>query len=96
MFTPLNEQEIRKIVVMQLEGVRKMLEQNGVTLRFTEDALSFIADEGYDPQFGARPVKRVIQKYVLNELSKKILSGDIDKSRPIIADVVERIMYFKN
>ncbi|GHT36056.1 chaperone protein ClpB [Bacteroidia bacterium] len=94
MFTPLNEPEIRKIVVMQLDGVRKMLEQNGITLEFTEDALSFIADEGYDPQFGARPVKRVIQKYVLNELSKKILSGDIDKTRPIIADVVERIMYF--
>jgi ATP-dependent Clp protease ATP-binding subunit ClpB len=96
MFTPLNEQEIRKIVVMQLEGVQKMLAQNGITLEFTDDALNFIAEEGYDPQFGARPVKRIIQKYVLNELSKKILSSDIDKTRPIIADVVERIMYFKN
>ncbi|MDR1403860.1 MAG: ATP-dependent chaperone ClpB, partial [Tannerellaceae bacterium] len=72
MFTPLNEQEIRKIVTIQLEGIRKMLEQNGITLHFTSDALQFIAVKGYDPQFGARPVKRVIQKYVLNELSKQL------------------------
>ncbi len=96
MFTPLNEQEIRKIVVLQLEGIKKMLEQNGIALEFTTDALQFISDEGYDPQYGARPVKRVIQKYVLNELSKQILSGQIDKSRPIIIDAVDNNLFFKN
>ena len=66
MFTPLNEEEIRKIVSLQLNSVKKMLATNGVALDFTNEALDFIADKGFDPQFGARPVKRVIQKYVLN------------------------------
>ncbi|MDR0749668.1 MAG: ATP-dependent chaperone ClpB [Tannerellaceae bacterium] len=96
MFTPLNEQEIRKIVVLQLEGIRKMLEQNGITLHFTNDALQFISEEGYDPQFGARPVKRVIQKYVLNELSKQLLGGTIDKNKPITIDAVDKHVFFKN
>ncbi|MDR0428929.1 MAG: ATP-dependent chaperone ClpB [Tannerellaceae bacterium] len=96
MFTPLNEQEIRKIVVLQLDGIKKMLEQNGITLDFTNDALQFISEEGYDPQFGARPVKRVIQKYVLNELSKEILRGKIDKSKPITIDAVDNHVFFKN
>ena len=69
MFTPLNEEEIRKIVTVQLNSVKKMLAQNGIALEFTDAALAFISDKGFDPQFGARPVKRVIQKYVLNELS---------------------------
>ena len=71
MFTPLNEEEIRKIVTVQLNSVKKMLAQNGIALEFTDAALAFISDKGFDPQFGARPVKRVIQKYVLNELSKE-------------------------
>ncbi len=96
MFTPLNEQEIRKIVVLQLDGVKKMLEQNGITLNFTNDALQFISDEGYDPQYGARPVKRVIQKYVLNELSKELLGGKIDKNRPITIDAVDNNVFFRN
>ncbi|MDR1644648.1 MAG: ATP-dependent chaperone ClpB [Tannerellaceae bacterium] len=95
-FSPLSEKEIQQIVLLQLEQIRQMLEQNGVTLRFTDDALRFIAQEGYDPQFGARPVKRVIQKYVLNELSKQLLGGRIDKSRPITVDVVEKNMFFRN
>mgnify|MGYP000517889705 FL=1 len=73
MFTPLNEEEIRKIVSLQLNSVKKMLATNGVALDFTNEAVDFIADKGFDPQFGARPVKRVIQKYVLNELSKALL-----------------------
>jgi ATP-dependent Clp protease ATP-binding subunit ClpB len=96
MFTPLNEQEIRQIVVLQLEGIQKMLEQNGITLHFTADALQFISEEGYDPQFGARPVKRVIQKYVLNELSKQLLGGTIDKNKPITIDAVDKHVFFKN
>ncbi|GAB6394364.1 MAG: ATP-dependent chaperone ClpB [Bacteroidales bacterium] len=96
MFTPLNELEIRKIVTLQLDKVKEILEQNGIILTFTDDALQFIAEEGYDPQYGARPVKRVIQKYVLNQLSKEILGGQIDKTRPIIIDVVEKNIFFKN
>lgn len=83
MFTPLNEDEIKQIVTLQLNNLKKMLEKNEIKLNFTDEALKFIAEEGYDPQFGARPVKRVIQKYVLNELSKEILAAKIDKSRPI-------------
>ncbi|WP_302821186.1 ATP-dependent chaperone ClpB, partial [Parabacteroides goldsteinii] len=86
MFTPLNEEEIRKIVTLQLNGVKKMLANNGIALNFTDAALDFISDAGYDSQFGARPVKRAIQKYVLNELSKEILGMKIDKNRPITID----------
>ncbi|MDR3141501.1 MAG: ATP-dependent chaperone ClpB [Tannerellaceae bacterium] len=96
MFTPLNKREIRKVATLQLEGVRKALEQNGVTLRFTGDALQFIAEEGYDPAFGARPVKRVIQKYVLNELSRQLLGNAIDKSKPITVDAADRHVFFRN
>lgn len=86
MFTPLNEDEIRQIVKLQLSGVKKMVGQNGIDLEFTDAALDFISHEGYDPQFGARPVKRVIQRYVLNELSKQILSGKVDREHPIVID----------
>lgn len=86
MFTPLNEEEIRQIVKLQLNGVKKMVGQNGIDLEFTDAALDFISHEGYDPQFGARPVKRVIQRYVLNELSKQILSGKVDREHPIVID----------
>ena len=89
MFTPLNEEEIKQIVTLQLNSLKKMLEKNDIKLNFTEEALRFIAEEGYDPQFGARPVKRVIQKYVLNELSKEILAAKIDKSRPITIEKAE-------
>ncbi len=96
MFTPLNEKEIREIVGLQLNAVKKMVEKNGIDLQFTDAALDFISHEGYDPQFGARPVKRVIQRYVLNELSKEILSGHVDRSRPIVIDRVNDGLIFKN
>ena len=96
MFTPLNEEEIRQIVSLQLNGVKSMLAQNGVALNFTNEALAFITDKGYDPQFGARPVKRVIQRYVLNELSKALLSGRIDKNHPITIDSNGTELIFKN
>jgi ATP-dependent Clp protease ATP-binding subunit ClpB len=86
MFTPLNEDEIRRIVTLQLNTVRQTLADNGITLDFTPEAVAFISSEGYDPQFGARPVKRVIQRYVLNELSKEILGTKIDRSHPILID----------
>lgn len=96
MFTPLNEEEIRQIVTLQLNSLKKMLSKNGIELNFTDEALRFISEEGYDPQFGARPVKRVIQKYILNELSKSILAGTIDKSRPITIDKEQDGLIFKN
>ena len=96
MFTPLNEKEIREIVGLQLNAVKKMVEKNGIDLQFTDAALDFISHEGYDPQFGARPVKRVIQRYVLNELSKEILSGRVDRSRPIVIDRIGDGLVFKN
>ena len=96
MFTPLNEEEIRKIVTLQLNSVKKMLANNGIALNFTDAALDFISDAGYDSQFGARPVKRAIQKYVLNELSKEILGMKIDKNRPITIDREGDGLVFKN
>ena len=96
MFTPLNQQEIRSIVSLQLGSVKKMLAENGVTLDFTDAALDLIAEKGYDPQFGARPVKRVIQKMVLNELSKALLGGQVNRERPIVIDRQSESLIFRN
>ena len=87
MFTPLSEPEIEKIVGLQLGTIQKQLKQNGVTLEVTPAALKWIAKVGYDPQFGARPVKRVIQRYVLNELSKLIIGQQVDAAKPIVVDM---------
>ena len=96
MFTPLNEKQIRDIVGLQIEGVHKMLLQSGVDLRITDDAIDYIAHEGYDPQFGARPVKRALQRLVLNELSKAIIAGKLNQSRPVIVELREGELRFKN
>lgn len=96
MFTPLTEEEIRRIVSLQLNSVKKMLSAGGITLDFTDDAVRFISSEGFDPQFGARPVKRVIQKHVLNELSKQILGAKIDRARPILIDKAGDGLTFAN
>lgn len=96
MFTPLNENEIQEIVGIQINSVRKILEKNGVTLNVTPKALEFLGKEGYDPEFGARPVKRAIQRLVLNELSKDILAQKVDKDRPIVIDVKDNKLVFKN
>lgn len=96
MFSPLSESEIEDIVRIQLKAIEKMLSGNGIHLQFTPQALAYIAQEGYDPQFGARPVKRVIQKYVLNHLSKEILSQHINRSKPIIIDRKDDGLVFKN
>jgi ATP-dependent Clp protease ATP-binding subunit ClpB len=86
MFRPLTEDEIRTVVEIQLEGVKKMLEKNDVRLTATKKAIRFIATLGFDPQFGARPIKRVIQKNLLNELSKMILEGKVQKDKEIVVD----------
>jgi len=96
MFEPLSEKDIYKIVDIQLAIVHKMLKQSGVELRVTEKARRWIAHIGYDAAYGARPVKRVIQREVINELSKRILAGTVDKSKPIIIDVTEDKLSFNN
>ena len=96
MFTPLNEKQIRDIVGLQIEGVHKMLLQSGVDLRITDDAIDYIAHEGYDPQFGARPVKRALQRLVLNELSKNIIAGKVDHTKPVIVTLRNGELQFEN
>ena len=96
MFTPLNEQEIREIVTLQVNGVKKMLQQNGVTLELTSDAIDFLAHVGYDPEFGARPVKRAVQHYLLNDLSRKLLAEEVDRNKPIIVDYFGDGLVFRN
>ena len=96
MFTPLNEEEIQQVVGLQIRGIRKMLGENGIDLRVTDDAVRYIAHEGYDPQFGARPVKRALQTLVLNELSKNIIAGKVDHQKPVIVDMHEGELTFKN
>ena len=86
MFLPLTETEIKQIVPLQIKGVQKMRAENGVELEMTDAALSFLSQVGYDPEFGARPVKRAIQRYLLNDLSKKLLSQEVDRSKAIIVD----------
>lgn len=96
MFLPLNEEEIKQVVVLQIRSITKMLEDNGVSLKLTDDALDFLARAGYNPEFGARPVKRAIQRYLLNDLSKTMLAQDIDRSRPIIVEATTDGLTFRN
>jgi len=96
MFLPLTETEIRQIVLLQIKGVQKMLAENGVELEMTDAALSFLSQVGYDPEFGARPVKRAIQRYLLNDLSKKLLSQEVDRSKAIIVDSNGDGLVFRN
>jgi ATP-dependent Clp protease ATP-binding subunit ClpB len=96
MFLPLSESEIKQIVSLQIKGIQKMLAGNGVTLELTEAAMQFIATAGYDPEFGARPVKRAIQRYLLNDLSKKLLAQEVDREKPIVVDALEDKLVFRN
>ena len=96
MFTPLNENEIKDIVRLQLSSVTKMLKEAGITLEVTDNAVEFIASAGFDPEFGARPVKRAIQRYLLNDLSKKILAGSVDRNEPVIVDSDNNTLVYRN
>ena len=96
MFTPLNEKQIRDIVSMQISGVHKMLMDSGIDLRVTDDAIDYIAKEGFDPQFGARPVKRALQRLVLNELSKSIIAGKVDRAKPVVVTLRNGELQFEN
>ena len=96
MFTPLNKKEIQQIVALQINAVKRTLEKNGIELNITDKAVDLLADEGYDPEFGARPVKRVIQREILNRLSKDILAGNVDKDRSITIDASGEEFIFRN
>ena len=96
MFTPLDEEQIRQIVTMQLKGVKKMLAKNGITLEVTDAAINLLGKAGYDPEFGARPVKRAIQSMVLNQLSKDIIAAKVNRDHPIIIDSDGDSLIFKN
>lgn len=96
MFRPLLQEEIKGIIRIQLEQLKERLSEQQIQLEFTDYALEYLTQRGFDPQFGARPLKRVIQKDIVNLLSKKIISGDIDKSRPVLIDVFDGVVVLRN
>jgi len=96
LFQPLMKGEIRGIIRIQLEGLKDLVAQSGIQLRFTDYLVDYLAENGFDPQFGARPLKRLIQKEIVNQLSKKILAGDIDKTHPVLVDVFDGVVVFRN
>ena len=96
MFTPLNREEIEQIVRLQVAGIVERLAENGVTLKVTDAAIATLADAGFDPQFGARPIKRAIQRELLNDLSKQLIAGSIDRERPVTVDSNDNCLVFKN
>ena len=96
MFEPLTHKDIERIVDIQLGIVRRMLSENGIRLEYSDKAREWIASAGYDPLYGARPVKRVIQRYVVNDLSKRILAGEVDRSKPIAIDAGQDGLTFSN
>ncbi|MFA6833464.1 MAG: ATP-dependent chaperone ClpB [Bacteroidaceae bacterium] len=96
MFLPLTQQEIRKIVLLQIEAVKNRLEESGIEMSLTDRAIDFVAKVGYNPEFGARPVKRAIQRYLLNDLSKKLLADEIDRTKPIVIDAKGDRLVFNN
>jgi len=96
MFQPLLKTQIMGIVKIQLEGLRRMVADNGIQLTYSDYLLEFLADQGFDPQFGARPLKRLIQKLLVNSLSKKILAGEINKNSTVLVDVFDGVVVFRN
>ena len=96
MFQPLMRKEIKGIIKMQLESLKQLVAQNGINLQFSDYVLDFLAEHGYDPQFGARPLKRLIQKEIVNQLSKRLLAADIDKTKPVLVDVFDGTVVFRN
>ncbi|UWX56397.1 AAA family ATPase [Maribacter litopenaei] len=96
MFTPLNKEDIREIVKLQLEGLKKMLDKQNITLDATDEAIDYLAERGYEPQFGARPVKRTIREEVLNNMSKELLSGKIKSDSVILLDAFDDELVFRN
>ncbi|MBA2744624.1 MAG: ATP-dependent chaperone ClpB [Flavisolibacter sp.] len=96
LFQPLMKNEIRGIIKIQLEALKHLVMQSGIDLRFSDYLLDYLAENGFDPQFGARPLKRLIQKQLVNTLSKKILGGEVDKTQPVLVDVFDNVVIFRN
>jgi ATP-dependent Clp protease ATP-binding subunit ClpB len=96
MFHPLLRKEIRNIIHIQLGQLKKLVEESGIRLRFTDYTIDYLSENGFDPQFGARPLKRLIQKEIVNSLSKRILAGDIDRAHPVVVDVFDGVVVFRN
>jgi len=96
LFQPLMKSEIRGIIRIQLENLKNLVAHSGIQLQFSDYLIDFLAENGFDPQFGARPLKRLIQKEIVNNLSKKILAGDIDKTHPVLVDVFDGVVVFRN
>jgi len=96
MFQPLMKKEIKGIITIQLNDLKQLVANNGIQLEFSDYALDYLAENGYDPQFGARPLKRLIQKEIVNQLSKKILAGNVDKTKPVLVDVFDGTVVFRN
>ncbi len=96
MFHPLLKKEIKGIIAIQLNNLTKLVAENGIDLQFSDYAVEYLAENGYDPQYGARPLKRLIQKEIVNKLSKKILAADIDKNKPVLVDVFDNTVVFRN
>ena len=96
MFRPLNESQIAEVVRMQFNRVKKMLAENSISIDITDEAVDLIAHQSYDPQYGARPVKRMMQRELLNELSRMILADEVDKTKPITVTVRDGKLFFVN
>jgi ATP-dependent Clp protease ATP-binding subunit ClpB len=96
MFHPLLRKEIRNIIYIQLNQLKKLVEESGIHMEFTDYTIGYLAENGFDPQFGARPLKRLIQKEIVNSLSKRILAGDIDRERKVVVDVFDGVVVFRN
>ena len=96
MFQPLLKNEIRGIIKIQLQGLKNLVAQSRINVEFSDYAIDYLAEHGYDPQFGARPLKRLIQKEIVNQLIKKILSGEVDKTKTALIDVFANTVVFRN
>ncbi len=96
LFQPLMKSEIKGIISIQLTDLQQLIAKNGVNLQFSEYILDYLAENGYDPQFGARPLKRLIQREIVNQLSKRLLAGDLDKSKPVLVDIFDGMVVFRN
>ena len=96
MFQPLLKNEIRGIIKIQLQGLKNLVAQSGINVEFSNYAIDYLAEHGYDPQFGARPLKRLIQKEIVNQLIKKILSGEVDKTKTVLIHVFDNTVVFRN
>jgi ATP-dependent Clp protease ATP-binding subunit ClpB len=96
LFQPLMRKQVKQIIRIQLEGLRKMVRENGIELSFSEYLVDFLAENGFDPQYGARPLKRIIQKEIINKLSKKILAGEVERAHPVLIDVFDGVVVFRN